>query len=149
MAQFESLTTSTKVSFIMDSVSNDKFNHLMDFCYYFKIYFYVLAAIASLLFVFLLYLIFYVTPKEIKSVNWFILNCVITNYAMILVYLFWQSVTLFPFLGGFCLGVLRYLGIEGMHLGLNLFTISIICIILSNLGCQTHKVVLFQPPGPI
>lgn len=90
---------------------NADFNSLMAFTEYFKIYFYIHFFIATLIFLFLLYLILFVSPKEMYArIKYLLLNFVINNYALILVFFLWQPIPISPFFGGFCAGVLKYLG---------------------------------------
>lgn len=129
---------------------NREFDGLMDFAEYFKIYFYVQFSIATPTFFFLIYLIFHKTPKEMsKTIKYLLINSVITNYLVALVFFLWQPVPIVPFLGGFSLGPFKYLKKEGTLLAMNLASIGLVGTLLSMLACQTQKVVVFQPPGPI
>lgn len=128
-------------------VSNPDYDYFMQFCQYFKVYFYILLTIVTILFLIILYLIFYVTPKEAVMLKWHLLNCSVNNYLLVLLFVLWQPITLTPYFGGFSQGVIKFLGKEGMMLCMNLFSVLMCATILSLLACQTNKVVIFQPPG--
>uniref|UniRef100_A0A914E1Q8 Uncharacterized protein n=1 Tax=Acrobeloides nanus TaxID=290746 RepID=A0A914E1Q8_9BILA len=97
-----------------------------------------------------MYLVYFVTPKELSyMVKMTLVNTVVMNFLVVFVYFIWQPVPLFPYLGGFSISILKYLGKEGQLLGMNLWSITITGLLLAILMCQTSKVVLFQPPGPI
>lgn len=134
---------------LFGSIPNEEYADLMYFCNYFKIYFYILITLATILFLFLLYLIFYVTPKEATTLKWNMLNCIIWNYLLVLVFVLWQPIPLFPFLGAFSNGVVKFMGKEGTLFSMNIFSIIVVAIILALLACQTNKVVIFQAPSAI
>uniref|UniRef100_A0A914DMQ2 Potassium channel domain-containing protein n=1 Tax=Acrobeloides nanus TaxID=290746 RepID=A0A914DMQ2_9BILA len=128
-------------------MSNPDYDYFMQFCQYFKVYFYILLTIVTILFLIILYLIFYITPKEAVMLKWHLLNCSVNNYLLVLLFVLWQPITLTPYFGGFSQGVMKFLGKEGMMLCMNLFSVLMCATILSLLACQTNKVVIFQPPG--
>uniref|UniRef100_A0A914D532 Uncharacterized protein n=1 Tax=Acrobeloides nanus TaxID=290746 RepID=A0A914D532_9BILA len=78
-----------------------------------------------------------------------LINTAVMVFLVIFVYLIWMPVPLFPYLGGFSISLLKYLGKEGQMLGMNLWSITVTGLLLSILLCHISKVVLFQPPGPI
>jgi hypothetical protein len=126
------------------------YDYIMDLCSYLHIYFDILGAVTLVLFIFLMYLVYFVTPKELSyMVKMTLINTVVMNFLVVFVYFIWQPVPLFPYLGGFSISILKYLGTEGQLLGMNLWSITITGLLLAILMCQTSKVVLFQPPGPI
>uniref|UniRef100_A0A914DUC6 Uncharacterized protein n=1 Tax=Acrobeloides nanus TaxID=290746 RepID=A0A914DUC6_9BILA len=59
--------------------------------------------------------------------KYFILNVAITNFLLVIIYFLFQPATLFPLVGGFCLGILGIFGTEGTYLSL-----EITCVIILN-----------------
>uniref|UniRef100_A0A914EKA3 Uncharacterized protein n=1 Tax=Acrobeloides nanus TaxID=290746 RepID=A0A914EKA3_9BILA len=97
-----------------------------------------------------MYLVYFVSPKELNfMVKMSLVNTVTMNFFVVFVYVIWQPIPLFPYLGGFSISILKYLGQEGQMIGMNLWSITITGLLLAILLSQTSKVVLFLPPGPI
>lgn len=134
------IVSDTTPNFSQNLNQNSDFDALMAFTEYFEIYFYIHFCSTTLQVLFLLYLILFVTPKEMCiRIKPLLINFAINNYAFILVFFLWQPIPISPFFGGFCVGVLKYLG------NLNRETIdNIYCNFWAKFSDFSHFDTIFQ-----
>ncbi|KAI1701067.1 serpentine type 7TM GPCR chemoreceptor srh domain-containing protein [Ditylenchus destructor] len=89
----------------------DRYLDLLKLSETYRVILVVNALISTLLYPYLLYLLFYRTPKEISTcmrINLF--NATTTCYAVVIVLALWQPIPVIPLLAGFSAGPLRLIG---------------------------------------
>src|SRR5437879_3454096 len=74
---------------------NSIYDYLMVFCSYLHIYFGILGAVTLVLFILLMYLVYFVSPKELNfMVKMSLVNTVTMNFFVVFVYVIWQPIPL-------------------------------------------------------